>query len=108
MRTLNFIVKDQIITKDPNCDFGGLVPGTNDYIRAHFSFSPEWDKYGKVATFWSMLGKEYTPQIIMNGTCKIPTEALKKMRFKVQVSGIKDGSIIKTNKVTVCQDGGKS
>ena len=39
MRTLKFIVEGQIIKQDPNCDFSNLVPGTEGYLRAEFSFS---------------------------------------------------------------------
>ena len=40
MRTLKFIVEGQIIKQDPSCDFTNLVPGTEGYLRAEFSFSP--------------------------------------------------------------------
>ena len=51
MRTLKFIVHDQIVEKDPKCDFDNLVPGTEGYLRAVFSFSPEWDDCVRVAAF---------------------------------------------------------
>ena len=51
MRTLKFIVEDQIIRPDPNCDFSGLVPGTKGYLKAEFAFSKAWDEYVKVAGF---------------------------------------------------------
>ena len=49
MRTLKFAVNAQRITSDPNCDFSGIVPGTAGYLKAHFSFSPEWSGMVKVA-----------------------------------------------------------
>ena len=108
MRTLRFIVKDQIIEKDPNCDFSSLVPGTDGYLQAEFSFSPEWDGYSKAAAFWSMMGKLYPAKMIDDkGVCAIPAEALKKNAFKVQVIGRKGESKLLTNKVLVRQDGGK-
>lgn len=106
MRTLRFIVRDQIIEKDPTCDFSGLVPGSVGYLQAEFIFSPEWKGFAKVATFFSSLGKEYTPAMLKDGrTCIIPFEALQKRTIKIQIIGRKEDMIMKTNKVTVFQSG---
>lgn len=108
MRTLRFVVDDQIIRQDPACDFSGLVPGTNGYLIAEFQFSKEWDGCTKVAGFYSAMGKEYPPRILADGkTCVVPFEALEKRVFKIQVIGKRGDSKIKTNKVAVSQDGGK-
>ena len=107
MRTLRFIVEDQIITQDPDCDFSNLVPGTEGYIQAEFIFSPEWDGYTKVASF-SSGRNEYTPKILEGGqTCLIPTEALARYIFMVRVLGRKNDTKLKTNSVAVRQNGGK-
>lgn len=107
MRTLKFIVDDQKITKDPNCDFSGLVPGSEGYLQAEFSFSPVWNGCTKVAAFYSALGNEYPPRALPNGkSCIIPAEALKKRTFKVQIFGRKGEMTLTTNKVTIHQDGG--
>lgn len=109
MRTLRFIVNGQIVKPDPNCDFSGLVPGTSGYLQAEFAFSEEWRNCVKVAGFYSMLGKEYTPQLLKDGkTCMIPAEALKRKAFKMQVAGKRGEYEIKTNKVTVSQNGGNA
>lgn len=111
MRTLRFIVDKQIIRPDPECDFSNLVPGSEQYLQAEFSFSPEWDGFVKVAAFYSRLGKEYEPQIIKNGkSCVIPAEALDKKIFKVQIRGMHLGTSQKliTNKLVVHQNGGES
>ena len=108
MRTLQFIVDDQIIKQDPNCDFDNLVPGTEGYLQARFSFSPEWNGCVKVAAFYSPMGRELPAQILKDGvTCMIPAEALIKKNFKIQVMGKKRGFKILTNKITVNQNGGK-
>lgn len=107
MRTLRFMVNNQIITQDPKCDFDNLIPGTEKYLRAEFSFSPEWNGFKKVVAFWSALGKEYPPQVLIDGkSCNIPIEALKRRSFKIQVLGERGGLKLTTNKVTVCQNGG--
>lgn len=107
MRTLKFIVEDQIVRPDPNCDFSNLVPGTRGYLRAEFSFSKAWDGYTKVAGFFSAMGREYKPQILKDGkTCVIPAEACAKSLFKVQVLGQRGVDVLKTNKLAVNQTGG--
>ena len=109
MRILKFIVEGQSDKPDPTCDFGNLTPGTENFIQAQFSFSPEWNNCVKVAAFYSMLGAEYKPQSIgPNGVCKIPVEATKRQRFKLQIIGLNqnDKSRLCTNKVTVEQNGG--
>lgn len=109
MRTLRFIVDGQTICQDPTCDFSNLIPGSHGYLVGEFSFSKDWDGYGKAVGFYSPLGREYPPRVLADGkTCVIPFEALEKRSFKVQVVGKKKTSVIKTNKVTVKQNGGKS
>lgn len=106
MRTLKFIVDKQNITADPYCDFEGLVPGTEGYLRAEFSFSSEWRGCTKVAGFYSRLGKEFEPQILddKNG-CTIPAEALTGRAFSIRVIGRKDNAKLVTNKIVICQKG---
>lgn len=106
MRTLRFIVRDQIIEKDPTCNFSGLIPGSSGYINAEFIFSPEWKGFTKVATFFSAMGTEYTPALLKDGkSCIIPSDALKKRVVKIQILGRKDGVTMKTNKVGIFQSG---
>ena len=107
MRLLKFKVDKQLIVQDPSCDFSGLVPGTEGYLRAEFSFSPEWAGCVKVVSFSSVTGKEYEPQALKDGkSCLIPAEALVKPVFMIRVMGKKRDLQLVTNKVAVCQDGG--
>lgn len=108
MRTLNFIVDGQSLRQDPDCDFSGLSPGTGSYLKARFTFSPEWRNCVKVAAFWSRLGGEFPPQQLADGSsCYIPSEALGSKYFKIQVIGQKKGGFkITTNKLEICQNGG--
>ena len=107
MRTLRFIVDGQTINQDPYCDFSGLVPGTEGYLKAEFTFSKEWDNTVKVAAFFSNLGKEYEPSILKDGrTCVIPAEATKNRIFKVMVFGQNKEYTLKTNRIAVDQKGG--
>lgn len=108
MRTLSFIADGQILKQDPDCDFSGLVPGSENYLRAKFSFSSEWKNNVKVVAFWSRMGQEFPPQKLKNdGSCDIPFEALGSKYFKIQVIGKRrDGFKIQTNKLEICQNGG--
>lgn len=108
MRTLRFIVDGATIKCDPSCDFSGLFPGKNPHIRAEFTFTPEWNNKAKVVAFWSMLDAEYDPQEIDDAlSCIIPSEALSKASFKIQVLGKRGNSRLSTNKLTVRQTGGR-
>lgn len=112
MRTLRFIVDGNVIQQDPSCDFSNLFPGKNPDVEAEFVFSPEWEDSVKVVAFWSMLDKEYDPQLLNDNSCSIPMEALARASFKIQVIGKKRGTsrsmaTFSTNKLTVRQTGGK-
>lgn len=108
MRTLKFIVEDQLIRQDPGCDFSGLVPGTKGYLQAEFRFSPEWAGCAKIASFYSALGREISYQVLKDGrTCMIPAEALAKQTFKIKVLGTNGDIVLTTDKVAVNQNGGK-
>ena len=108
MRTLKFVVDDLSIKQDRTCSFRGLFPGPDQWIEAEFTFSKDWDGVPKVAAFYSMMDKEFTPQIINeDNRCVIPSEALKLPAFKMQILGNKRGKIMTTNTMTIYQKGGK-
>lgn len=112
MRTLRFIVDGLIMKKDPDCDFDGLIPGTEGYLKAEFIFSPEWDKCNKVAAFYSCsvidgVKKECEPQILKDGkTCIIPSDALRNRKFKVKIFGKGENLKLVTTEVGITQNGG--
>ena len=102
MRLLKFNINAQHISKDPDCDFGKIVAGTSNYLRAQFTFSPEWQDCVKVASFWRG-GKEHA--VILKGDeCDIPPEALSGITFGVTVIGQKDKYRITTDRVLVRQE----
>lgn len=107
MRTLKFIVNGQVATRDPRCDFDNLVPGSDGYLELEARFAG-WEKCTSIVVgFFDALGHEYTPQVIVDGRCRIPKDALKNRVFKVQFYGRFEGGKFVTNKVEVHQDGGK-
>ena len=102
MRLLKVNVDAQHIQKDPNCDFSGIVAGSKDYLRAHFTFSPEWQDCIIVACFWRGT-KEYAV-ILNNNECMIPEEALVGPTFRVSVVGQNGATRVPTDKVIVRQE----
>lgn len=109
MRTLRFIVDDQILKPDPNCDFDNLIPGTEGYLQAEFTFSKKWNNCAKIATFWSVMGVAYGGEVLRDGkNCSIPADALKKRKFKIQIVGINRDLKLVTNKLVISQNGGKT
>lgn len=104
MKTLRFIVDNYTITKDPACDFSGLTQGKENAVKAEFVFSANWKGYRKAVAFYR-LGKELPARLLEDGrSCYIPTEALEKRTFWIEVVGKKKSSVIKTNRVQVVQD----
>lgn len=106
MRTLRFIVEGQVISKDPDCDFNDLVPGSSGYIQAEFIFSSEWNNCVKVAGFTSGI-KEHAIELKDGKTGVIPGVVLKNKAFGVRVLGKNDKYKLTTNKLIVRQNGGK-
>lgn len=107
MRTLKFIVDGQILTKDPGCDFENLVPGSEGYLQAEFTFSQEWKDCTKVVKF-HYRDNEYPPQSLDDGkSCMIPNEATAGRAFYITVLGKRGSFKITTNDVGVVQKGGE-
>lgn len=104
MRILKFIANHQTLKADPRCNFKNIVPGTEHYLVAKFSFGDGWNNCKVAASFWC-LGKEYPVLLEANGQCVIPKEALTWSNFKVSLTGINGDYKITTNKVLVLQEG---
>lgn len=104
MRILRFIVQGQALKKAPGCDFSGIVPGTEGYLKARFEFDSEWDGCKKAASFFRAGGAEFAAPVV-NGECEIPPEALTREKFSVSVTGKRTGFRITTNKIDVHQGG---
>lgn len=102
MRTLRFIISAQDIQKDQSCDFSGIVSGTQGYLQAEFSFSPEWTGC-RIAAVFRSLAKEYACPV-KNGRCMIPPEALTWDSFGVRLVGQKEGYRITTNEIRISQE----
>ena len=107
MRTLKFIVTDKTLAQDPTCSFNGLFPAPNQKIEAKFSFSKEWENIPKVAAFYSLLNREFEPQVLNEeNRCLIPKEALNLPVFRIQILGFDRDRILETTTLNVIQKGG--
>ena len=102
MRKLEFIVNAQNITKDPKCDFSGIVAGTENYLKACFTFSKEWDDCKKAVSFWR--GKKEHAYPLKGNSIVIPAEVLTGATFSISVTGRNGNYKIPTNRVTVRQE----
>jgi hypothetical protein len=103
LRTLEFKIEQQQLIKDPTCDFSNIVAGSKNYLKAHFTFSSDWDGCLKAASFWR--GEEEYAVLLSEGDdCMIPPEALVGATFAVTVLGKKDKLEIPTNRVIVRQE----
>lgn len=106
MRILEFNVKEQVLTKNPNCDFTGLVSGTKGYIKCKFNFAgSEWNSYRKVAEFLSGTMTGFY-ELDDQNEVKLPDKIADRVYFNVQVYGVNGNELIKTNKVLVKQERG--
>ena len=104
MRTLEFDVQKQRLTKKSDCDFSGLVAGSQNYLEAKFNFSDEWNACTtKVASFWNN-DEESAVFLNAENKCIIPDEALTSDKFYVSVIGVNSSYRIGTNRSKVKQE----
>ena len=103
MRTLEFVVDGQRLTKKKDCNFSNLVAGSVGYLTAKFEFSYEWDGCKKAASFW-VDDQEYAAMLDFRNECVIPPEALQGDSFRVSVTGVKDNYQIVSSKTKVNQE----
>lgn len=105
MRTLDFTVAKQRLTKKTGCNFSGLVAGTVGYLKVSFEFSgDDWNRCTeKIARFW-INEQEHAERLDERNSCVIPPEVLVGNKFEVSVIGAAPGYRIDTNKITVRQE----
>lgn len=109
MRILEFDVGQQRLMKNKNCDFSGLVSGTEGYLYAKFNFSNDWDGCKKIVSFWtvdveSLQTNEYAVYLDDDDSCAIVPEVLLLERFYISIIGTKPGYKITTNKLRIEQE----
>ena len=102
MRTLSFLVNGQQLIRDPECNFDGLVKGTQGYLKVKIRFSDDWEGCRKAVSFMS--DKEYAIMLDKDNTCMIPDEVLTGNVFEMSVVGVKENYKITSGKVRVKQN----
>lgn len=105
MKILRFIVKGQMIKKDPESPFSKMVAESSNYYIAEFDMDEAWIGYSCLAHFKARDCEQYVP--IVNGRAVFPEEILKYKSFHVSVIGKNGDSQLITNKDRVIQIGGK-
>ena len=106
MESLRFIVKGQIIKKDPESPFRNMVAGSSNYYAAEFDMDSAWTGYACLAHFLAKSVDAYVP--IVNKQAIIPDDVLKYKNFYVGVVGQKGTSRLLTNVNKITQNGGIS
>lgn len=104
METLRFLVKGQMIKKDPGCPFNKMVAGSSNYYIAEFDMDETWNGYSCVVRF--NVDGRFTYEPIKSGKATIPEEVLKHKKFAVSVIGKNGATILNTNESKLTQIGG--
>lgn len=55
-----------------------LVSGTREVYEVHFTFTDEWNEYGKTAVFMTGNGKPIEMVLVDDNTCKMPSEVIRR------------------------------
>lgn len=105
MKILRFIVKGQMIKKDPDSPFSKMAAGSSNYYTAEFDMDEAWKGYSCLAHFEADGSEKYVP--IINSRAVFPEEILEYKIFYVSIIGKKGNSQLVTNKNKVIQIGGK-
>lgn len=104
MRQLKFVVNEQKLQIDSDCDFSGIASGTENYLLAYFSFSKDWLGLVKVAEFKKTNKSESIPVSILGNRCKIPNEVLTGSKFYIRIVAKRGPTKILTNQLLVKQE----
>jgi hypothetical protein len=104
MRELIFNVNGQILEKDQNCDFNNIVSGTEGYLKVKVNFDKNWNNFGKVAVFKTILSDTEIGKILKDDVCEIPKEVLGGSKFYMKVMGLRNGTKLTTNMISVEQN----
>lgn len=101
MHVLNFKIESQ--TLECASDLSKLVPGTSGNLIADFDFSSDWSNCVKVASFWA--GPNEHATFLKGDRCLVPDEVCARKHIKLQVTGVKNGRKLVTNKLIIKQGG---
>ena len=99
MRYLMFDVQGQRLSKDPACDFGGIVRGSKQYLTLSATFDAEWQGFTRVALF----NERYAVALNATNSCNVPDEVTDGDSIHVRIVGVNGAQRIRTNCVVLAQ-----
>jgi hypothetical protein len=107
MRELVFDVDQQRLKRNPDCNFEGIVAGSEGYLKLKFNFlGDDWDNCVKIASFIAPaidgdIGVKLDTE---TNTCLVPPEASMCDEFAVSLVGAKLDYKIPTNYIRIKQE----
>lgn len=102
MRTLNFKVKGQSLSKDPKCDFNNIMSGSKNYLLLKFDFSEDLLNFKKVACFVKGYAIEYVP--IINDCCFVPENITDSHKISFFITFVDNDIKFESNKISIKQE----
>lgn len=105
MRQLKCGCSGQKLQKDRDCDFAGIVRGSKGYLQMYFDFDADWKDKIRVAEFRKRGKTDIYPCRIENGLCMVRDEVTDSAAFCVRVVGKSGSQYIRTNEITIRQEG---
>lgn len=101
LRTLSFYVQEDEIKRDPACSFSNLKP--DEPLMLEFIRLPlVWHNHVVVVEFLDRDRKECPPQVLEDGRCMVPKEAMNDFIFYFRLLGKRDDHILETTTHGVC------
>lgn len=105
MRDLIFDVVQQRLKRNDDCDFSGIVAGSEGYLRAKFNFlDSSWDGCKKIAGFSAPYVEDIGVVLDDDNSCMIPAEVTHSEEFGVVLIGAKPDYKIPTNFLRIRQE----
>lgn len=95
---LVFQIIDQTLER---LDSFHVVGNSQNYLKAHFVFSEDWEGFTRTVVFTGRDGKSYSTMLDDSNTCVVPWEVLTRDRFYIAVRGDMGGDLLTTNQVTI-------
>ena len=105
MRDLIFDVTQQRLKRNDECDFSGIVAGSEGYLRVRFNFlDNSWDGCVKIVNFVAPYVEGMAVKLDDENSCMIPPEITHHEEFALALVGAKKDYKIPTNYIKIRQE----
>ena len=105
LRTLEYDITRQKITRTAGCDFTGLAPGTKGYLKVKFhTITDEWIRCEKFAVFYIDDIEICDVKLDKDDACIVPDYITAQKEFYIALVGKNDDFQIKTSQIRVKQN----